>query len=55
MVLIGTIQKRAENYFRLVKVLDTKGNILHLITNSFDLEPAEMFKSRWTIELFLNG
>lgn len=55
MVLIGTTQNRAENYFRLVKVLDTKGNVLHLITNRFDLEPeeiAEMYKSRWAIELF---
>jgi len=55
MVLIGTTQKRAENYFRLIKVLDTKGNELHLITNRFDLsadEISEMYKSRWAIELF---
>ncbi len=25
MVLIGTTQNRAENYFRLIKVLDSKG------------------------------
>ncbi|WP_156478380.1 IS4 family transposase, partial [Cytobacillus firmus] len=30
MVLIGTTQNRAENYFRLIKVLDSKGNELHL-------------------------
>jgi putative transposase len=55
MVLIGTTQNRAENYFRLLKVLDSKGNVLHLITNRFDLsaeEISEMDKSRWAIELF---
>ena len=55
MVLIGTTQNRAENYFRLLKVMDSKGNVLHLITNRFDLsaeEISEMYKSRWTIELF---
>jgi IS4 transposase len=55
MVLIGTTQNRAENYFRLLKVMDSKGNELHLITNRFDLSPeeiSEMYKSRWVIELF---
>lgn len=55
MVLIGTTQNRAENYFRLLKVMDSKGNVLHLITNRFDLsaeEISEMYKSRWTIEVF---
>lgn len=55
MVLIGTTQNRADNYFRLLKVVDSKGNELHLITNRFDLEPDEisdMYKSRWAIELF---
>ena len=55
MVLIGTTQNRAENYFRLLKVNDSKGNELHLITNRFDLsaeEISEMYKSRWAIELF---
>ncbi|MED4015757.1 IS4 family transposase [Sutcliffiella cohnii] len=55
MVLIGTPQNRAENYFRLLKVIDSKGNELHLITNRFDLsaeEISEMYKSRWAIELF---
>jgi putative transposase len=55
MVLIGTAQNRAENYFRLLKVIDSKGNKLHLITNRFDLsaeEISEMYKSRWAIELF---
>lgn len=55
MVLIGTTQNRAENYFRLIKVADSKGNILQLITNRFDLsaeEISEMYKSRWAIELF---
>ena len=55
MVLIGTTQNRAENAFRLLKVIDSKGNELQLITNRFDLstdEISEMYKSRWTIELF---
>lgn len=53
MMLIGTSQNRAENYFRLFKVMDSKGNILHLITNHFDLsaeEISEMYKSRWAIQ-----
>ena len=55
MVLIGTTQNRAENVFRLLKVIDSKGNELQLITNRFDLsadEISEMYKSRWAIELF---
>ncbi|OLN21269.1 IS4 family transposase [Domibacillus antri] len=55
MVLIGTTQNRAENYFRLLKVMDSKGNELQLITNRFDLsaeENSEMYKSRWAIGLF---
>lgn len=55
MVLIGTTQNRAENVFRLLKVMDSKGNELQLITNRFDLsadEISEMYKARWAIELF---
>ncbi|MDM5248422.1 IS4 family transposase [Lysinibacillus sp. G4S2] len=55
MIVIGTTQNRAENLFRLIKVLDTKGNELHLITFRFDIsadEIAELYKSRWAIELF---
>lgn len=55
MIVIGTTQNRSENVFRLIKVLDTKGNELHLLTNRFDLsadEIAELYKSRWAIELF---
>ncbi|WP_335871399.1 IS4 family transposase [Bacillus sp. 2205SS5-2] len=55
MVLIGTTQNRAENVFRLIKVNDSKGNELHLITNRFDLsaeEISDMYESRWAIELF---
>lgn len=33
MVVIGTSQNRAKNVFRLIKVLDSKGNELHLLTN----------------------
>lgn len=55
MVYIGTTQNRAENLFRFLEVIDTKGNILRLITNRFDLdaeEISEIYRSRWAIELF---
>ena len=55
MVAIGTTQNRSENVFRRLKLVDTKGNELVLITNRFDLdadEIAEIYKSRWAIELF---
>jgi len=55
MVYIGTTQNRAENVFRLIEVEDTKGNMLRLITNRFDLssdEISEIYRSRWAIELF---
>lgn len=55
MVVIVTTQNRSENVFRLIKLLDTKGNELHLLTNRFDIdadEIAEIYKSRWAIELF---
>ena len=55
MVVIGTTQNRAENYFRLIKVVDSNRNELLLVTNRFDLsadEISEMYKSRWAIELF---
>jgi len=55
MVVIGTTQNRAENMFRKLKIHDSKGNELILLTNRFDLsadEIAEIYKSRWAIELF---
>src|SRR5699024_2567989 len=55
MVYIGSTQNRTENVFRLLEVEDTKGNILRLITNRFDLEPdevSEIYRQRWAIELF---
>lgn len=55
MILIGTTQNRAENAFRLIKVLDSKVNELHLITNRFDISAddiAELYKAHWAIELF---
>lgn len=55
MVVIGTTQNRSENVFRRLKLLDTKRNELTLLTNRFDLdadEIAEIYKSRWAIELF---
>jgi len=58
MVVIRTPQNRSENAFLLIKLLDTKGNKLHLLTNRFDMdadEIAETYQSRWAIELFSNG
>lgn len=55
MVVIGSTQNRSENIFRRLRILDTKGNELTLLTNRFDLdadEIAEIYKSRWEIELF---
>lgn len=55
MISLGMAQSLAGNEFRLLKVMDSKGNELHLITNRFDLsadEIAELYKSRWAIELF---
>nr|WP_246147331.1 hypothetical protein [Aneurinibacillus danicus] len=55
MVLVGTPQKRMDNDLRLIKTVDTKGNVLWILTNRFDLEAEEisyMYRSRWAIELF---
>src|SRR5699024_3711747 len=46
---------RTENVFRKIRILDSKDNELILLTNRFDLsadEIAEIYKSRWAIELF---
>src|SRR5699024_12879390 len=40
MVVIGTTQNRSENVFRRLKLLDTKGNELILITNRFEIGRA---------------
>ncbi|WP_144576864.1 transposase, partial [Siminovitchia fortis] len=42
MVYIGSTQNRTENVFRLLEVVDTKGNTLRLITNRFDLDSEEI-------------
>src|SRR5690625_7137798 len=55
MVVIRTTQNRTENVFRKIRILDSKDNELTLLTNRFDLsadEIAEIYKSRWAIELF---
>src|SRR5690625_2086407 len=55
MVYLGTPQNRTENVFRLLEVVDTKGNTLRLVTNRFDVsadEISEIYRSRWAIELF---
>lgn len=58
MAYLGSYQNRTENVFCFLKVKDTKGNELILITNRFDLKPdkiSEMYRQRWEIEQFLNG
>jgi IS4 transposase len=55
MVLIGTPQKRMDNVLRLIETVDTKGHVLRILTNRFDLtaeEIGDMYRSRWAIELF---
>ncbi|GIP65640.1 hypothetical protein J32TS6_41950 [Virgibacillus pantothenticus] len=42
MVYIGTAQKRTENVFCLLEVMDTKGSLLRLITNRFDASAEEI-------------
>jgi len=58
MVVIGTIQNRSKNVFHRLKLLNTKGKELILLTNRFDLdadEIAEIYKSRWQSNYFSNG
>src|SRR5699024_3872976 len=55
MVVIGTAQNRTSIGLRQLRILDSKDNELILLTNRFDLsadEIAEIYKSRWAIELF---
>jgi len=55
IIYLGTPQRRTENVFRHIKVVDTKGNILRIITNRFDLSSekvSDIYKLRWDIELF---
>lgn len=55
MAYIGTTQNRCENVFRIIETADSKGNLLRLITNRFDLsveEISDLYRSRWAIELF---
>jgi IS4 transposase len=55
MVYIGTAQKRCDNVFRIIETVDSKGQLLRLITNRFDLtaeEISDLYRSRWAIELF---
>jgi len=55
MVVMGTPQKRTEHVYRLIETVDSKGNMIRIITNRFDLSAEEMgdiYRSRWVIELF---
>src|SRR5690625_2580883 len=46
MVVIGSTQNRSENIFRRLRILDTKGNELTLLTNRFDLDADEIAEIR---------
>ena len=49
------LNKRTENVFRLIETVDSKGNVIRLVTNRFDLSAEEIghiYRSRWAIELF---
>lgn len=55
MVVIGSAKNRTKNVFRLIKTVDSKGNVILIITNRFDLSAEEIgniYRSRWAIELF---
>jgi hypothetical protein len=55
MVSIGTPQKRMENVLRLIKVIDSRGKQIEILTNRFDLsadEISDMYRHRWAIETF---
>lgn len=55
MVVLGGKNGYLTEPYRLVEVKDKQKNILHIITNRFDLsaeEISQMYRSRWQIELF---
>lgn len=55
MMVIGITQNRTKNMSRLLKVPDSKGNQLNLLTNRFDLsevEISELYKSCWAIKSY---
>src|SRR5690625_2981496 len=55
LMMSGLTGCRAENVSRLIEVDDTKGNVLRLITNRFDLSAdkiSDIYRSHWAIELF---
>lgn len=55
VVIIGTKTKRMNNPLRLVEFDDQKGRTLQVLTNNFTIsaqEVADLYRSRWAIELF---
>ena|SRR5690625_2285112 len=58
IIYLGMPQRRTENVFRHIKVADTKGNILRIITNRFDLSSekvSDIYKSHWPLNCFSSG
>jgi hypothetical protein len=54
-IRLGSSQKRMKHDLRMIQTTDSKGNLVVLVTNRFDLESDEigaMYRSRWAIETF---
>lgn len=54
-IILGSKLTRVKNKLRRITVIDSKGKELVILTNRFDLtseEVADIYKSRWEVELF---
>ncbi len=54
-VILGTGEKKMKNPLLLIETKDSEGNLITIITNDFQrscTEIAEIYRSRWQIELF---
>lgn len=54
-VILGKGTKRMEHVLRMIETTDSKGNLVRIITNRFDLtaeEIGDLYRSRWQIETF---
>ncbi|MCU6713266.1 IS4 family transposase [Paenibacillus sp. J5C_2022] len=54
-VILGTDKKRMKHPLRMIETTDSKGNLVRIITNRFDItaeELGDLYRSRWQIETF---
>jgi IS4 transposase len=54
-VILGKGNKRMKHALRMIETTDSKGNLVRIITNRFDLtaeELGDLYRSRWQIEIF---